>query len=98
MVSIQKIINYLIANCELTDQSRFKCASIHIYVNDQTLKCFSTLILKSVSLFFSRFIDIGSGLGKPSLHVAQDVKCRISIGIEEQELRWQESFTFICIR
>lgn len=37
----------------------------------------------------SRFIDIGSGLGKPNFHVAQDPGVRISIGVELEEIRWQ---------
>jgi hypothetical protein len=37
----------------------------------------------------SRFIDVGSGLGKPNFHVAQDPGVRISIGIELEEIRWQ---------
>ena len=37
----------------------------------------------------SRFIDIGSGLGKPNFHAAQDPACRISIGIELEDIRWQ---------
>jgi hypothetical protein len=37
----------------------------------------------------SRFIDIGSGLGKPNFHVAQDPNVRLSIGIELEDIRWQ---------
>jgi hypothetical protein len=37
----------------------------------------------------SRFIDIGSGLGKPNFHVAQDPIVRLSIGIEVDEIRYQ---------
>jgi hypothetical protein len=37
----------------------------------------------------SRFIDVGSGLGKPNFHVAQNPGVRISVGIELEELRWQ---------
>ena len=37
----------------------------------------------------SRFIDIGSGRGKPNFHVAQDPGVRLSIGIELEEIRWQ---------
>ena len=36
----------------------------------------------------SRFIDIGSGLGKPNLHVAQDPGVRFSYGIEVNRIRW----------
>jgi len=36
----------------------------------------------------SRFIDVGSGLGKPNLHVAQDPGVEFSYGIEMEEVRW----------
>jgi hypothetical protein len=36
----------------------------------------------------SRFIDVGSGLGKPCLHVAQDPGVSFSFGIELSEVRW----------
>jgi hypothetical protein len=36
----------------------------------------------------SRFIDIGSGQGKPSFHVAQSPGVRLSIGVEVERLRW----------
>ena len=36
----------------------------------------------------SRFIDVGSGIGKPSLHVAQDPGVSFSYGIEVEESRW----------
>ena len=36
----------------------------------------------------SRFIDVGSGLGKPSLHVAQDPGVAFSYGIEMERVRW----------
>jgi hypothetical protein len=39
----------------------------------------------------SRFIDIGSGLGKPNLHVAQDPGVRFSVGIEIKRIRWMLS-------
>lgn len=39
----------------------------------------------------SAFLDIGSGLGKPSLHAAVDPGCRLSFGLEVEELRWQLS-------
>ena len=35
----------------------------------------------------SRWVDIGCGLGKPSLHVAQDPGVQFSFGIEIEELR-----------
>ena len=37
----------------------------------------------------SRFIDVGSGLGKPNFHVAQDPAVRVSIGAELELIRWQ---------
>lgn len=43
----------------------------------------------------SRFIDVGSGIGKPNLHVAQDPGC-ISIGIEVEESRWLLGMT--CLK
>ena len=39
----------------------------------------------------SRFIDIGSGLGKPNLHVAQDPGGQFSFGIEIKRIRWMLS-------
>ena len=39
----------------------------------------------------SRFIDIGSGLGKPNLHVAQDPGVCFSFGIEIKRIRWMLS-------
>jgi len=36
----------------------------------------------------SSFIDVGSGLGKPNLHVAQDPGVRFSYGIEVNRIRW----------
>lgn len=36
----------------------------------------------------SRFIDVGSGIGKPSLHVTQDPGVSFSYGIEVEESRW----------
>ena len=35
-----------------------------------------------------RFIDVGSGIGKPNLHVAQDPGCEFSYGIEVEHDRW----------
>jgi hypothetical protein len=37
----------------------------------------------------SRFIDIGSGRGKPNFHVAQDPGVCLSIGVEVEEIRWR---------
>jgi Histone methylation protein DOT1 len=36
----------------------------------------------------SRFIDVGSGIGKPSIHVAQDPGVAFSYGIEVEVDRW----------
>lgn len=36
----------------------------------------------------SRFIDVGSGIGKPNLHVAQDPGVSFSYGIEVEQSRW----------
>jgi len=36
----------------------------------------------------SRFIDVGSGLGKPNLHAAQDPQVRLSVGVELETIRW----------
>jgi hypothetical protein len=36
----------------------------------------------------SRFIDVGSGIGKPNLHVAQDPGVEFSYGIEVEVDRW----------
>ena len=36
----------------------------------------------------SRFIDVGCGLGKPNLHVAQDPGVEFSYGIEMERVRW----------
>ena len=36
----------------------------------------------------SRFIDVGSGIGKPNLHVAQDPGVEFSYGIEVEFDRW----------
>ena len=40
----------------------------------------------------SRFIDIGSGLGKPNFHVSESPGVRLSLGIELEELRWKVIF------
>jgi hypothetical protein len=37
----------------------------------------------------SRFIDVGSGLGKPNFHAAQNPQVRLSVGIELEEIRYQ---------
>jgi hypothetical protein len=37
----------------------------------------------------SRFIDVGSGLGKPNFHASQSPGVRLSIGVELETIRWQ---------
>ena len=37
----------------------------------------------------SAFIDVGSGLGKPPLHVAQDPGVAVAFGVEMEHVRWQ---------
>ena len=59
MGSMQKIINLMVEQCELDNQSRF--------------------------------IDVGSGLGKPNFHAAQDPQCRLSVGVELEDIRWHLS-------
>jgi len=39
----------------------------------------------------SSFVDIGSGLGKPNLHVALNPGVKLSVGVELEQLRWQLS-------
>lgn len=39
----------------------------------------------------SAFLDIGSGLGKPNLHVAVEPGVKLSFGVELEKLRWQLS-------
>jgi len=39
----------------------------------------------------SRVIDVGAGLGKPNLHFAQDPGCRLSLGVELEDIRWRLS-------
>ena len=41
----------------------------------------------------SRFIDVGSGIGKPNLHVAQHPGVEFSCGIEMEHVRWALSIT-----
>lgn len=43
----------------------------------------------------SRFIDIGSGLGKPNFHASQYPAVRLSLGIELEEIRWQVWIQFL---
>lgn len=44
----------------------------------------------------SRFIDVGSGIGKPNLHVAQDPGVEFSYGIEVEVSRWVLGLT--CLK
>lgn len=37
----------------------------------------------------SLFLDIGSGLGKPNFHAAQDPAVRLSFGVELENIRYQ---------
>ena len=39
----------------------------------------------------SVFIDVGAGLGKPNIHVAQYPGVAASYGIEHEKVRWQLS-------
>jgi len=41
----------------------------------------------------SRFIDVGSGIGKPNLHVSQDPGVAFSFGIEMERSRWMLGMT-----
>jgi len=44
----------------------------------------------------SKFIDVGSGIGKPNLHVAQDPGVEFSYGIEMERSRWMLSIS--CLK
>mmetsp|Transcript_51786 Transcript_51786/g.125015 ORF Transcript_51786/g.125015 Transcript_51786/m.125015 type:complete len:394 (+) Transcript_51786:554-1735(+) len=44
----------------------------------------------------SRFIDVGSGIGKPNLHVAQYPGVELSIGVEMEYTRWTLGMT--CLK
>lgn len=52
-------------------------------------KIVDILIQKCSLTHHSRFIDVGSGLGKPNFHVAQYPAVQLSIGVELEEIRWQ---------
>lgn len=56
-------------------------------------KIVNILITKCNFSHKSRFIDVGSGLGKPNFHVSQDPAVRLSLGVELEEIRWQVSHT-----
>lgn len=45
----------------------------------------------------SRFIDVGSGLGKPNFHAAQDPIVRLSVGVELERIRHQVLFPLFCL-
>jgi hypothetical protein len=103
MHSMQKIINYMVENCELTSKSRFVYFIHHFSIltvkrstTNETYnqphsvhEDYSWPPLMNLLLLHCRFIDIGAGLGKPNLHVAQDPCCRLSLGIELETIRWQ---------
>lgn len=44
----------------------------------------------------SRFIDVGSGIGKPNLHVAQYPGVQFSCGVEMEHTRWSLGMT--CLK
>ena len=44
----------------------------------------------------SRFIDVGSGIGKPNIHVCQDPGVEFSYGIEMERSRWMLGMT--CLK
>lgn len=44
----------------------------------------------------SRFIDVGSGIGKPNLHVAQYPGVKFSCGVEMEHTRWSLGMT--CLK
>jgi hypothetical protein len=54
--SMQKVIDFLVSECELSQASRF--------------------------------IDVGSGLGKPNFHALQSPEVSLSLGVELEEIRW----------
>lgn len=43
----------------------------------------------------SCFLDVGSGLGKPNFHVAQDPQVCLSVGVELEHIRWQLSMNHL---
>lgn len=54
--SMQKVIDFLVSECGLSQESRF--------------------------------IDVGSGLGKPNFHALQSPAVSLSLGVELEEIRW----------
>ena len=56
-------------------------------------KCINILIEKCEMTSSSRFIDVGSGLGKPNFHASQYPGVRLSIGVELEHIRWQLAMT-----
>ena len=61
-------------------------------------KIVDVLIQKCSLTHNSRFIDVGSGLGKPNFHVAQYPAVQLSIGVELEEIRWQVKFLSQAIK
>lgn len=77
---------------ELTMQSMQKVRIIFCFLITYSLEKVINYMVENCGLSLdSRFIDVGSGLGKPNFHAAQDPGCRISLGIELEEIRWQVS-------
>ena len=60
-------------------------------------KIVDILIQKCSLTHHSRFIDVGSGLGKPNFHVAQYPAVQLSIGVELEEIRWQVMQIFLLL-
>ena len=56
-------------------------------------RCINILIDKCEMTSQSRFIDVGSGLGKPNFHASQYPGVRLSIGVELEQIRWQLAMT-----
>ena len=92
MRSMQRIVNYMVEFCDLTYKSRLvsifeilicQCSYYLLSLSD------FCIILMNLHYASFRFIDIGAGLGKPNFHVAQDPCCRLSLGIELEDIRWQ---------
>jgi hypothetical protein len=76
---MQKVINFMIDRCELTNSSRF----IDVGSGIETY-----LLTFSVTAYTHSLSQL-SGLGKPNFHAAQDPCVRLSIGVELETIRWQ---------
>jgi hypothetical protein len=65
----------------------------HLNKSDHRIACYEQVInfmMENCEMDRnSLFIDVGSGLGKPNFHAAQDPGVRVSVGIELEEIRWQ---------